>query len=143
MVADPHAKGNAVTTLLDADEARRLLAELTPAAEHTVLARALRTVVAVQVALDHAVAKAQQLARILANEVTAQDAVELLSAVLVRDAASAPNMAAEIMLPWRSASAFMSKMISVLAAIPMAPITAPWSAMPLPGAIFSPIAKVR
>ena len=91
MVADPHAKGNAVTTLLDADEARRLLAELTPAAEHTVLARALRTVVAVQVALDHAVAKAQQLARILANEVTAQDAVELLSAVLVRDAASAPN----------------------------------------------------
>ncbi|MHC2281384.1 hypothetical protein ACVME8_008027 [Bradyrhizobium diazoefficiens] len=46
-------------------------------------------------------------------------------------------------LPCAIASAFRSKMISVLAAIPMAPVTAPPSAMPLPGAIFSPIAKDR
>lgn len=41
-----------MTTLLDADEAQRLLAELAPAAEHTVLARALRTVVALHAAVD-------------------------------------------------------------------------------------------
>lgn len=40
------------TDLLDADEARRLLAELTPAAEHTVLARALRTVIALHAVVD-------------------------------------------------------------------------------------------
>lgn len=44
-------------------------------------------------------------------------------------------------LPCAIASAFRSKMISDLAATPMAPVTAPPSAMPLPGAIFSPIAK--
>lgn len=37
---------------LDADEARRLLAEFTPAAEHTVLARALRAVVALSAVVD-------------------------------------------------------------------------------------------
>lgn len=41
-----------MTLPLDADEARRLLAELTPAAEHTVLARALRAVVALTEMLD-------------------------------------------------------------------------------------------
>ena len=42
---------------------------------------------------DRAVAKGQRLARFLANEITTQDAVELLSAVLVVDAATAPNCA--------------------------------------------------
>lgn len=42
---------------------------------------------------DHAVAKAQQLARVLADAATPEDAVQLLSSVLVRDAASAPNCA--------------------------------------------------
>lgn len=41
-----------MTLPLDADEARRLLAELTPAAEHTALARALRAVVALTEMLD-------------------------------------------------------------------------------------------
>lgn len=40
---------------------------------------------------DRAVAKARQLARIITNEATTQDAVELLSAALLQDAASAPN----------------------------------------------------
>lgn len=40
---------------------------------------------------DRAVAKVQQLARIITNEATTQDAVELLSAALPQDAASAPN----------------------------------------------------
>ena len=40
---------------------------------------------------DRAVAKVQQLARVITNEATTQDAVELLSAALLQDAASAPN----------------------------------------------------
>lgn len=40
---------------------------------------------------NRAIVKAQQLARILADTATTQDAVELLSAALLQDAASAPN----------------------------------------------------
>lgn len=42
-------------------------------------------------ARDRAIAKVQQLARVITNEATTQDAVELLSAALLQDAASAPN----------------------------------------------------
>lgn len=42
---------------------------------------------------DRAVARFERIARFLAGEITTQDAVELLSGVLVQDAANAPNCA--------------------------------------------------
>lgn len=46
-------------------------------------------------------------------------------------------------LPWRAASASMSKTISLFAATPIACATALESAIPSPGAIFSTTAKAR
>ena len=70
------------------DELRAFL-QSTPAPERDLRAEVAR----LTTERDRAVAKGQRLARFLANEVTTQDAVELLSAVLVVDAATAPNCA--------------------------------------------------
>ena len=59
------------------------------------------------------------------------------------DAASAPNSAAEITLPARSASACMSACTKRFAAAPAAASTGAGSAMPSPGLIFSTIASER
>ena len=66
------------------------LADAVPDLAHTV--KALHAEVArITAARDRAIAKVQQLARVITNEATTQDAVELLSAALLQDAASAPN----------------------------------------------------